>query len=234
MNSRILGAAAGLLVASAAGHAGEIYTDEQSFVEDIGYGYSLNDFDDVNFGPQPPLVYDTGDGFLYVISSPGGLFCDTGEVSTEAAGDPIIIDITDCPLTAVGGHFWVRDAGFNVIPGQITLTYSDGTKDVFASGAKETFRGYRSDGEAIVQVRVLAEADGGVEGWPVMSDMYLAYPCHADCYQDCDNDGDMDLFDWFCFINEFNEGRTYADCDGDGSHDLFDFLCYQNQFWNDC
>jgi hypothetical protein len=54
------------------------------------------------------------------------------------------------------------------------------------------------------------------------------------CYPDCDGSGGLDLFDFLCFVNEFNSGNTYADCDGSGGLDLFDFLCFVNAFNAGC
>jgi hypothetical protein len=56
----------------------------------------------------------------------------------------------------------------------------------------------------------------------------------APCYPDCDGSGTLDLFDFLCFVNEFNNGSPYADCDGSGGLDLFDFLCFVNEFNNGC
>jgi hypothetical protein len=54
------------------------------------------------------------------------------------------------------------------------------------------------------------------------------------CYPDCDGSGSLDLFDFLCFVNEFNSGNPYADCDGSGGLDLFDFLCFVNEFNSGC
>jgi len=54
------------------------------------------------------------------------------------------------------------------------------------------------------------------------------------CYPDCDGSGSLDLFDFLCFVNEFNSGNPYADCDGSGALDLFDFLCFVNAFNAGC
>jgi hypothetical protein len=58
--------------------------------------------------------------------------------------------------------------------------------------------------------------------------------CPAPCYPDCDGSGSLDLFDFLCFVNEFNNGNAYADCDGSGGLDLFDFLCFVNAFNAGC
>jgi DNA-binding beta-propeller fold protein YncE len=51
---------------------------------------------------------------------------------------------------------------------------------------------------------------------------------------DCDLSGTLDLFDFLCFVNQFNAGDTNADCDGSGALDLFDFLCFVNAFNQGC
>lgn len=56
----------------------------------------------------------------------------------------------------------------------------------------------------------------------------------AACYPDCTGDGSLDLFDFLCFVNEFNSGDKTADCDGNAALDLFDFLCFVNAFNTGC
>jgi hypothetical protein len=59
--------------------------------------------------------------------------------------------------------------------------------------------------------------------------------CPAEgCEADCDGSGDVDLFDFLCFVNLFNAGDSVADCDGSGMLDLFDFLCFVNAFEAGC
>ena len=54
------------------------------------------------------------------------------------------------------------------------------------------------------------------------------------CVADCDGDGQLTLFDFLCFQNNFALGLDSADCDGDGALTLFDFLCFQNSFAIGC
>jgi len=54
------------------------------------------------------------------------------------------------------------------------------------------------------------------------------------CYADCDESGALDLFDYLCFIGQFNMGAKGGDCDGSGGLDLFDFLCFVNAFNAGC
>jgi hypothetical protein len=54
------------------------------------------------------------------------------------------------------------------------------------------------------------------------------------CEPDCTGEGTLDLFDFLCFVNSFNNDEAYSDCDGNGVRDLFDFLCFVNSFNDGC
>jgi hypothetical protein len=213
-----------------------VYGIEDEFLEDLGDGF-VNPFDDVEFGPAPMLEYGPRRGVWYTIDAPSGLFCNTGEVSTAMAGEPIVMAIeshSDDPRM-FGGHFWVRDANFAVVPGWIILVYDDGTEDRFPSADKHTFRGYRARmDEWITGVQVFASADEG-EGWAAMDNAWMGWPWReGGCYTDCTGDGVLDLFDFLCFIVEFDAGSDYPDCNQDEALDLFDFLCFTNEFNASC
>jgi probable HAF family extracellular repeat protein len=108
---------------------------------------------------------------------------------------------------------------------------------------------------------VLAEAGAELPGWKIVSATgisadgrvivgkainpcgnYEAYIARLNgspipCYADCDGNGTLDLFDFLCFVNEFNAGDASADCepcDQPGVLDLFDFLCFVNKFNAGC
>jgi choice-of-anchor B domain-containing protein len=71
--------------------------------------------------------------------------------------------------------------------------------------------------------------EAGIDGFRVVT-----IDCGQQCYADCDGSGDLDLFDFLCFTNAFNNQDPYADCDGSGGFDLFDFLCFTNEFNAGC
>jgi hypothetical protein len=84
------------------------------------------------------------------------------------------------------------------------------------------------DGDGIpdsCEIAAGAEEDADGDGVPDA--------CGA-CYADCDASGNLDLFDYLCFVNLFNAGDEQADCDGEGGLDLFDFLCFVNEFNAGC
>jgi hypothetical protein len=55
-----------------------------------------------------------------------------------------------------------------------------------------------------------------------------------ECYPDCDATDSLDLFDFLCFVNDFNAFGEYSDCDLDAEQTLFDFLCFVNAFNAGC
>jgi hypothetical protein len=63
---------------------------------------------------------------------------------------------------------------------------------------------------------------------------HVVIPLSGECYADCDGDGDLTLFDFLCFVNDFNTQGAYSNCDGEDGHTLFDFLCYVNAFNGGC
>jgi len=54
------------------------------------------------------------------------------------------------------------------------------------------------------------------------------------CAADRDADGELTIFDFLVFQNQFDDGDPRADLDGDGSLTLFDFLAFQNRFDAGC
>lgn len=54
------------------------------------------------------------------------------------------------------------------------------------------------------------------------------------CATDCDGSGELDFFDFLCFVTAHAAGDPSADCDGNGTLDLFDVICFQDQFTGSC
>lgn len=54
------------------------------------------------------------------------------------------------------------------------------------------------------------------------------------CAPDCEQDFDLDIFDYLCFLDEFTNSTPYGDCEKDGDWDLFDYLCFQGLFFDGC
>ncbi len=58
--------------------------------------------------------------------------------------------------------------------------------------------------------------------------------CEPSCRPDCEEDGDLDVFDFLCFQNKFSVQDPYGDYEEDGDWDIFDFLAYQNGYATGC
>ncbi len=54
------------------------------------------------------------------------------------------------------------------------------------------------------------------------------------CAADRDGDGELTIFDFLAFQNQFDAGDLRADLDGDGELTIFDFLVFQNRFDAGC
>jgi hypothetical protein len=54
------------------------------------------------------------------------------------------------------------------------------------------------------------------------------------CAADRDGDGDLTVFDFLRFQNQFDAGSHWADLDGDGGLTIFDFLAFQTAFDAGC
>jgi len=63
---------------------------------------------------------------------------------------------------------------------------------------------------------------------------WQGYEVVVQCYADCDRSGELDIFDFLCFQNQFIIEDPLADCDDSGGWDIFDFLCYQDKFAAGC
>lgn len=75
---------------------------------------------------------------------------------------------------------------------------------------------------------------GHYDAFLIRFDCKAGFPPPPLCYPDCDESGGLDLFDFLCFTNAFNNNDPYADCDDSGNLDLFDFLCFTNTFNEGC
>jgi hypothetical protein len=99
------------------------------------------------------------------------------------------------------------------------------------NGTKDRFGGLIAlDG---ARAAVLASGDinpDNLHGSVYIYDLSGCAPCPADCTAD----GALDLFDFLCFVNAFNNEDPSADCDQSDEFDLFDFLCFANAFNEGC
>jgi hypothetical protein len=153
----------------------DVFTDSASFLDQVVPGYYYNNFTGVPGGAQPSLDYSSG-GFSYTISTaPGsisGLFNGTGIVSTDNAGDAILIEFTSGNVTAVGGNFWSTDINFFPFAADVTLDLSDGTSVTFFSTSANDFRGFTSD-QVITSMTIDAVDPVAGPAWSTLDNLYV-------------------------------------------------------------
>ena len=143
---------------------------------------------------------------------------------TGFVGDPASLPIGPWTFytSSGGGHngptlggvldYWIPATGDEVLTWRGTSTANLGEGELLFSSLAGTLGGAVAPNFAVATLK-----DGG-----------------ADCYADCDGDGQLTIFDFLCFQNAFASGDPYADCDGDGAFTIFDFLCFQNAFAEGC
>jgi hypothetical protein len=154
----------------------QVFTDRTSFVAAIAAGYYENPFDDAVPGPSPPLNYTNG-GWAYTVdaSSPGpdgGLYNDTGLISTNLAADSIVVTFTGDPVSGVGGNFWATDISVQPTGTDVTITLSDGTTETFTSTGPSDFRGFTT-AAPITSITIDAPDTGGTPYWPTMDNLIV-------------------------------------------------------------
>ena len=102
----------------------DVFTDSASFMAALSDSYT-NAFNDAVPGPSADLNYSNGT-YSYTVSADGpafgGLYNDTGLISTNNAGDGILVTFTSGNVTAVGGNFWATDISVFPTGTNVTIT----------------------------------------------------------------------------------------------------------------
>ncbi len=221
------------MVACAGAASADVFTTKAAFLPNVQAGFYEEDFASVPTGAVAILNMGPVNGFAYdVTASTDTLFNDVGIVSTNLAGDALVVTFTGSNVTAVGGNFWATDINFNKINSDITIELSDGTVETYFSTAASDFRGFTS-AVAITKMTIDA-ADTPANAWPTMDNLIVGLSAGASCYPDCDESGTLDIDDFICFQTFFAIGDKYADCDGSGALDIDDFICFQTFFAIGC
>lgn len=160
-----------------------------------------------------------------------------GKMFSGSKDGPVYIKF-DPPLCRFGGYFATNipkdDWG-----GESKVAFFDDSGNHFASepilvepNCEWTWFGW----ESTVPIRYIEfHASNNLGGGHLMMDgLEISFECGSTCYPDCENDGDLDIFDYLCFLGEYANQSAYADCEGDGDWDVFDYLCFLGQYANGC
>ena len=67
--------------------------------------------------------------------------------------------------------------------------------------------------------------DGSIDWGNV--DLCVSPPPNPPCDADCNMDGQLNILDFVCFQQEWQNQTAYGDCNNDGAYNILDFVCYQ-------
>ncbi|MEQ9097149.1 MAG: GC-type dockerin domain-anchored protein [Phycisphaerales bacterium] len=166
-------------------------------------------------------------------TSPVGLVEFTGPALTLTPRSRLQID-----LAGTGEDQFDRLEGAEVFPDPVTAVIElDGSLEVgFAHD-------YAPDGRDRFEI-IRAAAVGGTFASTSIEPVGAIGPAHVVytgdsvliviCAADRDGDGELTIFDFLEYQNQFDAGDARADLDGDGELTIFDFLVFQNRFDAGC
>ena len=167
-------------VASVAGAATTVYTNEADFLADIG-DYLLEDFDGYVYGGFTEYTLDIGpeNGYSGTISAQGlvnsYLWSGDGNMSTNNAQDWLHVDFTGDPTYSVGGFFFASDISGYFVPGrQVILELSNGFVYDYVPASDSEFVGFVADAP-LDWINIDAPDDASYY-WSSMDHFYIDSP----------------------------------------------------------
>jgi hypothetical protein len=133
------------------------------------------DFSGIADGFYPAPVSGNVGGINWTGGAAGGLFADSGFLSTN---NPTSLTFVFSPgVQAVAGNFFGTDFDFNAVPSLVQVTLADGTSSILFTTGPSDFSGFFSTGAAISSLTVTAAGQGAV--YPTVDNLYFAVPIPA-------------------------------------------------------
>lgn len=68
----------------------------------------------------------------------------------------------------------------------------------------------------------------------IAGDQFVVIPLGGGCIADCDGNGQLNILDFVCFQQEWQQQTPLGDCDGNGVYNILDFVCFQGEFQAGC
>ncbi|MGE3182727.1 MAG: PEP-CTERM sorting domain-containing protein [Phycisphaerae bacterium] len=174
---KLLCATAVLAFAGSAFAGTAVFNNEVDFVNQLAPGFYNEAFagysDGSPFnGSQITADFGPVNGFAWQAGTTGGLglYSVPNRLSTNNAGDALLITMTGAPVTSVGGIFESTDISGNPIPLDVTITLNNGTTETISSGAG--FRGF-STPLPITTITIDGVDGVGVNNWPALGNFYV-------------------------------------------------------------
>lgn len=175
----------------------------------------------------PSDANPAGEGYIILMSGYGGADLWNIQVRFDSSQFAIVeAQFEDGTLPIILDQWVNFHVDIDLDADHMTMYYGN---DVLFDGA---YTG-SVNGDGTTDIAALDLFDNSVD--PIFYDnVSLKASGGPGCYPDCNGDKTLDLFDFLCFVNDFNANGAYSDCDGNASHDLFDFLCFVNTFNAGC
>ena len=162
-------------------------------------------------------------------------------------GEPVVINDDHAErgikIKKIDGA-WTRDGlwggkdgiGVSEIAGPVDMPWVQGTDYSFEIDLAPGLIVVRLNGNEIFNVADATYAGGRFTTYSFSQDNVLfgGYCATGLCVADCEDDCDLDVFDFLCFQQRFVDQDPYADFEGDGDWDVFDFLAFQNAYATGC
>ncbi len=169
------------------------------------------------------------------------------QITPDGNGTYDVVSVTQLPTSNLPGG----PEGFTYVPSGSPL-FPNPTMLVseYAANVVSAFELNATGDPIISSRRVLVSGLSGAEGAtidPITGDFLFStfggfgtiivvrgFVPPDGCRADCEQDNDLDVFDYLCFLNYFSVQHPYANFDGDCDFDIFDFLAFQGSFASGC
>ncbi|MEY3021055.1 MAG: hypothetical protein RIS86_251 [Planctomycetota bacterium] len=170
--------AAGLVTvcASAASADVVVLTGENVFdlfAANAGISTVSETFDAFSGFYSNPLAGSTG-AVNWTASASGGLFADTGMMSTNLANVSLSFSFEEGAVQGIGGTMFATDINFNVIPAVIYISLADGTSYAGYIASATQFVGFWSTDSSIVGLTIQAQSLVGDIVYPTVDTLKFA------------------------------------------------------------
>jgi hypothetical protein len=165
-------------IASAASADVVVLTGENVFdlfAANAGVGTVTETFDAFSGFYNDPLAGSTG-AINWTASASGGLFADSGVMSTNGANVSLSFSFEAGAVQGVGGTMFATDINFNVIPAVIYISLADGTSYAGYVTSASQFVGFFSTDSSIVGMTIQAQSLVGANVYPSVDTLKFAVP----------------------------------------------------------
>lgn len=101
-------------------------------------------------------------GVSWTAAAPGGLYVDSGVLSTDSASPASLTITFGTGVRAVGGNFFATDLSFNVVPSVLQVSLANGYSYVGASSSSSDFVGFLSSTADITSITLTVTGAGSI------------------------------------------------------------------------